>query len=181
MVRVGLFGSRLFGWRWFVWLTLVYLVRVGLFGSRLFGWRWFVWFTFVYLVRVAAVEGERAHLQDDLAFCFVHSDGAKRLWLGKLQQMRSKTGTRTHNVHHSIDLCDPPEDLRMQCQWYHETRKGSGKYVPSAGTVNIDKKFVHVSSCLGLVDLVWSNNVYTMKDNGQMESCLLYTSPSPRH
>ena len=81
----------------------------------------------------------------------------------------SKTGTRTHNVHHSIDLCDPPEDLRMQCQWYHETRKGSGKYVPSAGTVNIDKKFVHVSSCLGLVDLVWSNSVYTMKDNGQME------------
>ena len=35
--------------------------------------------------------------------------------------------------------------------------------------VNIDKKFVHVSSCLGLVDLVWSNSVYTMKDNGQME------------
>lgn len=94
----------------------------------------------------AAAEGERAHLQDDLAFCFVHSDGAKRLWLGKLQQMRSKTGKKTHNVHHSIDLCDPPEDLRMQCQWHHETLIGSGKYVLSAGTVNIDKKFVHLSS-----------------------------------
>ena len=117
----------------------------------------------------AAVEGERAHLQDDLAFCFVHSDGTKKLWLGKLQQMRSKTGQRTRNMHHSIDLCDPPEDLRMRCQWYHETRAGSGKYVPSARTVNVDKKFVHVSSCLGLVDLVWSNRVYTMKDNGQME------------
>ena len=32
----------------------------------------------------AAVPGERAHLQDDLAFCFVHDDGTKKIWLGKL-------------------------------------------------------------------------------------------------
>ena len=111
LVGVGLFGWRWFVWFTFVWLALVYLVRVGLFGSR-----WFVWFTFVWLALVCLVG----------------------------------------------------VGLFGSC-WYHETRKGSGKYVPSAGTVNIDKKFVHVSSCLGLVDLVWSNNVYTMKDNGQME------------
>ena len=38
-----------------------------------------------------AIAGDRAHLQDDLAFCFVHSNGSKKLWFGKLQQMRSKS------------------------------------------------------------------------------------------
>ena len=116
-----------------------------------------------------AVEGDRASLQDDLAFCFIHSDGSKKLWLGKLQQMRSKAGRRTRNLHNSVDLCNPPEDLRMQCQWYHETRKGSHRYVPSARTVNVDKKFVHVSSCLGLVELDYNSGVYTMADNGKLD------------
>ena len=117
----------------------------------------------------AAVEGERAHLQDDLAFCFVHEDGSRKLWIGKLQQMRSKKGKRSRNMHEAVDLCDPPDDLRMQCQWYHETRSGSGRYYPSARTVNVDRAFVHVSSCLGLVKLCYSNGVYTISPPEQLE------------
>lgn len=116
-----------------------------------------------------AVDGEKAHLQDDLAFCFVHRDGSKKLWFGKLQQMRSKIGGRTRNLHQSIDLCDPPQDLKMQCQWYHETRKKSRKYVPSTRTVNVDKKFVDVQTCLGLVEFKYTNGVYTLVSNGQMK------------
>ena len=76
----------------------------------------------------AAVEGERANLQDDLAFCFVHRDGRKKLWFGRLQQMRSEIGGRTRNLHQSVDLTNPPQDLKMQCQWYHETKKKYGKH-----------------------------------------------------
>lgn len=117
----------------------------------------------------AAVEGERAHLQDDLAFCFIHDDGSKKLWLGKLQQMRSKKGKRSRNLHQSVDLCDPPDDLQMQCQWYHETQSGSRRYVPSARTVNIDRSFVHVTSCLGLVKLRHCNGIYTIDPLDQLE------------
>ena len=115
-----------------------------------------------------AVEGERAHLQDDLAFGFVNERGRKKLWFGKLQQMRSKTGKRTRNVHRSIDLTNPPADLTMQMQWYHETRKGSGKYVPSPKTKNVDRTFVPVQSCLGLVKLDHRRGVYVLKKDGQL-------------
>ena len=117
----------------------------------------------------AAVEGDRASLQDDLAFCFVHRDGSKKLWFGKLQQMRSKIGGRTRNLHQSVDLLNPPQDLKMQCQWYHETKKKSGKYVPSTRTVNVDRKFVDVATCLGLVEFKCTNGVYTLLPNGQMK------------
>ena len=117
----------------------------------------------------AAVEGDRAHLQDDLAFCFVHSDGSKKLWFGKLQQMRSKIGRRTHNLHESVDLVNPPQDLKMQCQWHHQTRKKSRKYVPSTRTANVDKRFVDVATCLGLVEFKCTNGVYTLVSNGQMK------------
>ena len=117
----------------------------------------------------AAVEGERASLQDDLAFCFVHRDGSKKLWFDKLQQMRSKIGGRTHNLHQSVDLLNPPQDLKMQCQWYHETKKKSGKYLPSTRTVNVDRKFVDVQTCLGLVEFKCTNGVYTLLSNGQMK------------
>ena len=117
----------------------------------------------------AAVEGERANLQDDLAFCFVHRDGRKKLWFGRLQQMRSKIGGRTRNLHQSVDLTNPPQELKMQCQWYHETKKKSGKYVPSSRTVNVDKSFVDVQTCLGLVEFECTNGVYTLAANGQMK------------
>ena len=113
-----------------------------------------------------AVSGERAHLQDDLAFCF-KSDGKKKLWFGKLQQMRSRAGKRTRNVHCSIDLTCPPEDLMMQLQWYHETKRGSGRYVPSPRTKDVDRTFVHVSACLGLVHFNCKRGIYTLKKNGQ--------------
>ena len=115
----------------------------------------------------AAVDGERAHLQDDLAFCFKDRRGKKKLWLGKLQQMRSKVGSRTRNVHDSIDLTTPPKDLLMQLQWYHETRKGSGKYVPSS-SYNVDKKFVDLKPCLGLAQLEYINGKYSLVKNGQL-------------
>ena len=114
-----------------------------------------------------AVAGERAHLQDDLAFCFKSGD-QKKLWFGKLQQMRSKTGKRTRNVHRSIDLTCPPEDLLMQLQWYHETHTRSGRYVPSPRTKDVDTTFVHVSACLGLVTFDYKQGVYTLKKNGQL-------------
>ena len=81
--------------------------------------------------------------------------------------MRSKHGGRTRNLHQSVDLCSPPADLKMQCQWYHETRKGSGKYIPSVRTVNVDKKFVDVGSCLGLVELEHVGGYYKLVANGQ--------------
>ena len=115
-----------------------------------------------------AVDGERAHLQDDLAFGFVGQRGKKKLWFGKLQQMRSKAGKKSRNVHSSIDLTNPPEDLTMQLQWYHETRRGSGRYVPSPRTKNVDRTFVPVQSCLGLVQLEQSRGTYVVKKNGQM-------------
>ena len=90
------------------------------------------------------------------------------MWFGKLQQMRSKTGKRTRNVNHSIDLTNPPEDLLMQLQWYHETKKRSGHYVPSPKTKYVDRTFVHVSSCLGLVNFDCKKGVYTLKKNGQL-------------
>ena len=71
-------------------------------------------------------------------------------------------------MHHSIDLTDPPEDLTMQLQWYHEKRKGSKRYVPSPKTKTVDRTFVHVTSCLGLVQFECSKGVYTLKKNGQM-------------
>ena len=117
----------------------------------------------------AAMEGDRACLQDDLAFCFVHADGKKKLWIGKLQQMRSKIGRNTRNLHRSIDLCNPPADLKMQCQWYHETSKGSGRYRPSVRTVNVDKAFVDAGACLGLVELEYQNSYYTIVANGQLD------------
>lgn len=110
-----------------------------------------------------AVDGERAHLQDDLAFGFVNKKGKKELWFGKLQQMRSKTGKKTRNVHRSIDLTDPPDDLTMQLQWYHEKRRRSGQYVPSPKTRDVDRTFVPVQSCLGLVQLDYNRGVYTLK------------------
>ena len=116
------------------------------------------------------VVGERAHLQDDLTFCFVHKkQKTKQLWFGKLQQMRSKRGQRSRNVHNSIDLCSPPSDLTMQLQWYHETTKGSGRYVPSIRTHNVDRTFVHVSACLGLVKFEYKRNAYVLAKNGQLE------------
>ena len=117
----------------------------------------------------AAVEGERVHLQDDLAFCFVMDNGDKKMWIGKLQQMRSKIGNKSRNLHNSVDLCNPPDDLRLQCQWYHETRRGSGRYKPSVRTTNVDRSFVHISSCLGLIDLEYNNGFYTVTQNEQME------------
>ena len=115
----------------------------------------------------AAVEGERIHLKDDLAFCF-KKGRTKQLWFGKLQQMRTRQALRTRNVHDSIDLCNPPDDLMMQLQWYHETRKGSGRYHPSLRTVSVYKTFVDVESCLGLAQLKYDNNSYVLVDNGQL-------------
>lgn len=115
----------------------------------------------------AAVEGERVRLQDDLAFCFVDKDGNKRLWIGKLQQMRSKCAGRRRNVHDSISLTDPPQDLTMQLQWYHQAKRG--RYVPTRKTVNVDKSFVDVTACLGLVQLKYKHGYYTLADNGQMK------------
>ena len=117
----------------------------------------------------AAVDGERVHLQDDLAFCFIHRDGSKKMWFGKLQQMRTKRNQRTRNVHDSIDLCDPPPDLTMQIQWYHETRKGSARYVPSVLTTNVDRTFVHVNSCLGLCEFKYVRGAHVLSNNGQLE------------
>jgi len=116
----------------------------------------------------AAVEGERVHLQDDLAFCFMNGT-VKQLWFGKLQQMRTKRGRRTRNVHDSISLINPPNDLKMQLQWYHETRKGSGKYHPSLRTTTVDRTFVDVESCLGLVKLEFKNKFYIPTNNGQLQ------------
>ena len=116
----------------------------------------------------AAVEGDRVHLQDDLAFCF-KKGRVKKLWFGKLQQMRTKRARRTRNVHDSIDLCNPPDDLKMQLQWYHETRKGSGRYHPSLRTVSVDKTFVDVESCLGLAKLKYDDNCYVVVNNGQLQ------------
>jgi hypothetical protein len=114
----------------------------------------------------AAVEGERAHLQDDLAFCFVHEDGSRKMWIGKLQQMRSKCAGRRRNVHNSVDLCNPPNDLTLQLQWYHEVKPG--QYVPTVRTVDVDKNFVDVDSCLGLVELEYSKGFYSLVKNGQL-------------
>ena len=58
------------------------------------------------------VEGDRVHLQDDLAFCF-KKGRVKQLWFDKLQQMRTKHACRTRNVHDSMNLCNPPDDLKM--------------------------------------------------------------------
>ena len=85
--------------------------------------------------------------------------------------MRSKRGQKTRNVHQSIDLCSPPEDLMLQLQWYHETRPGSGRYLPSARTKNVDRQFVHVSACLGLVK---------MKHNDRNECVLVGDEQLPR-
>ena len=82
--------------------------------------------------------------------------------------MRSKVGNRSRNVHRSIDLTNPPQDLTMQLQWYHEARKKSGRYVPSPKTKDVDRAFVPVQSCLGLVEFVCSKGVYTLKPNGQL-------------
>ena len=57
----------------------------------------------------------------------------------------------------------------MQLQWYHETRRGSGKYLPSIRTVDVDKTFVHVESCLGLVKLRYEDNYYVLDNNGQLD------------
>ena len=106
------------------------------------------------------VEGERIHLQDDLAFCFRHRGGEKKLWIGKLQQMRSKIGRGTRNIHRSIDLCNTPDDLQLKCQWHHETRRRSGHYSPTSRTVNVDMNFVHIKACLGLVNLTYNARGY---------------------
>ena len=119
-----------------------------------------------------AVEGERVRLQDNLAFCFLHNNQEKRLWIGKLQQMRGKFSGRTRNVHHSIDLCDPPPDLLLQCQWYYETRKGSGKYKPSVKTRDVDNKFVQIKSCLGLIDMERRRDYYIISDKNQLNRIL---------
>ena len=116
----------------------------------------------------AAVEGDRVHLQDDLAFCF-KKGRVKQLWFGKLQQMRTKQARRTRNVHYSIDLTNPPDDLKIQLQWYHETRKGSGRYHPSLRTVTVDRTFVDVESCLGLAKFKFQNDCYVLVDNGQLQ------------
>ena len=116
----------------------------------------------------AAVEGDRVHLQDDLVFCF-KKGRVKQLWFGKLQQMRTKQARRTRNVHYSIDLTNPPDDLKMQLQWYHETRKGSGRYHPSLRTVTVDRTFVDVESCLGLAKFKFQNDCYVLVDNGQLQ------------
>ena len=88
------------------------------------------------------------------------------MWFGKLQQMRTKHNQGTRNVHDSIDLCDPPpDDLTMQIQWYHETRKGSGRYVPSVHTANVDRTFVHVNSCLGLCEFKYVRGAYVLSNN----------------
>ena len=114
----------------------------------------------------AAVDGERVCLQDDLAFCFLDKNKKKKLWIGKLQQMRSKCAGRRRNVHDSISLTNPPQDLTMQLQWYHEAKRG--RYVPTRKTVNVDKSFVDVAACLGLVTLEYKHGYYTLADNGQL-------------
>ena len=113
----------------------------------------------------AAVQGERVSLQDDLAFCFLDKERNKKMWIGKLQQMRSKCAGRRRNVHKSISLTDPPTDLKMQLQWYHQVKRG--RYVPTRKTVNVDKSFVDVQACLGLVKLNYKRGYYTLADNGQ--------------
>ena len=60
-----------------------------------------------------------------------------------------------------------PNDLLMQRQWYHETRKGSRRYVPSPKTKDVDRTFVPLKSCLGLAQLDCKKGVYTLKRNGQ--------------
>lgn len=115
-----------------------------------------------------AVEGDFAHLQDDLAFGFKHNDGKFKVWIGKLQQIRG--GPRTGNLHGPIDLCRPNKRYSLQLQWYHETRKGSGRYVPSRATKNLDRKFVSLKACLGLAVLkTHKNGVKTIVPNGQWE------------
>jgi hypothetical protein len=114
----------------------------------------------------AAVDGERVSLQDDLAFCFLDKNKKKQMWIGKLQQMRSKVAGRRRNVHDSISLTDPPQDLTMQLQWYHEAKRG--RYLPTRKTVNVDKSFVDVAACLGLVTLEYKHGYYTLADNGQL-------------
>ena len=94
-----------------------------------------------------AVEGDVVHLQDDLAFGFKHNDGNFKVWIGKLQQIRG--GPRTGNLHGPIDLCRPDKKYTLQLQWYHETRKGSGRYVPSKDTKTLDRKFVSLKTCWG--------------------------------
>ena len=90
------------------------------------------------------------------------------MWIGKLQQMRSKVAGRRRNVHDSISLTDPPQDLTMQLQWYHEAKRG--RYLPTRKTVNVDKSFVDVAACLGLVTLEYKHGYryYTLADNGQL-------------
>ena len=113
-----------------------------------------------------ALPGDLAHLQDDLAFGFRHDDGKYKVWLGKLQQIRAKG---KGNLHGPINLCNPP-DVKLQLQWFHETRKGSRRYVPSRATKKLDRKFVDISSCLGLVVFVkLPNGVRKLADNGQWE------------
>ena len=114
----------------------------------------------------AAVEGERVNLQDNLAFCFFDKNKKKQLWIGKLQQMRSKCAGRRRNVHDNISLTDPPQDLRLQLQWYHEHKRG--RYLPTHKTVNVDKSFVDVQTCLGLVTLEFKHGYYILADNGQL-------------
>ena len=99
---------------------------------------------------------------------FFVSKNKKCLWFDKLQQMRSKTAKRTRNVHRSIDLTNPPEDFLMQLQWYHETANGTGRYVPSPKTKDVDQTFVPVQSCLGLVHFDYNHGVYTLTQNGQL-------------
>ena len=78
------------------------------------------------------------------------------------------SGKRTRNVHQSIDLTDASEDLMMQLQWYHETKPRSKRHVPSPKTKTVDRTFVHVTSCLGLVQFDYKGGVYVLRKNGQM-------------
>ena len=115
-----------------------------------------------------AVEGDTTHLQDDLAFGFVHADKSFKVWLGKLQQIRTR-GT-SGNVHGPIDLCNPSKQMMLQCQWYHETRCGNGRYVPARSTKIMERRFVPISACLGLAHFnAPVAGVRTLVDNGQWE------------
>ena len=49
---------------------------------------------------------------------------------------------------------------------------GFGKWAPSTRTDTVDKKFVHISSCFGLVELDYNPDdgcYYTLASNGQIE------------
>ena len=52
---------------------------------------------------------------------------------------------------------------------YHETRKGSSRYVPSVRTTNVDRTFVHVNSCLGLCEFKYVREAYVLSNNEQLE------------